>query len=296
MTALRPVPFIAPDFPVAVEDAILKIRNLATLPAIANKIMAMATDPDCSVEDIHAIVSRDPALGARLLKLANSAFYGAPRQIDSLNQAVVMLGMNAVKNTAIAASLQKVFQAKSADSKFDASKLWLHSIAVAIAARQLAQASGMEKPETAFLAGLLHDIGIMVEMQAFGIQFIQWIHSLPPENEFSLLAAEASAFGATHQEFGAGLCRKWNFPISLENATRYHHAPQELPTELRPLPSIVHIANFMAVQMQAEFIRSMDNTSLDPEIVASIGLDLQDIENLYCTLPEEITEAQEMLA
>ncbi|QDT07102.1 HDOD domain protein [Rubripirellula lacrimiformis] len=295
MNAVLDCQDVTNDLPLAVDIAIEKIRNLATLPTVATQIIEMAACPDTGLNELHAIINGDPALGTRILKLANSAFYGVPRQIDSLDRAVVMLGMNAIKNTAIAASLHKVFRSSSTPSALNPRDLWLHSVAVAVAAKQLAITTRTLKSDVAFLAGLIHDIGIMVEMQAYSIRFGEWAKSIATPHENGFLAAEQEFWGATHQDFGAGLCRKWNFPFHLELATRYHHCPDLLPEDQRLLPTIIHVADIIAVRMDAGFTGTVDHASVHPSALKMLGLSDQDVDDLAATLPEELSQAITLL-
>src|SRR5690606_37696748 len=143
-----------------------EISHIATLPEITIKIIKLVEDPNSSAQDLNKVITNDPALGARILKVVNSAFYGLPGQIGSINRAIVLLGLNAVKNIAIAASLTKLFRGGQISPHFNAKDLWGHSIAVATATRLLADKVSLGLPDEAFLAGLIHDLGIMVEMQA----------------------------------------------------------------------------------------------------------------------------------
>ena len=169
------------DVPSIVETSLQKIKNIATLPVLARKIMQLTEDPKSTAEDVHKVITSDPALSIRILKVVNSSFYGLPRQIDSIHRAFLLLGRNAVKNIAIAASVHKVFQSERIGPDFDARDLWTHSIAVATGARGLALKAALDLPDEAFLAGLIHDVGIMVEMQACRQKFSEMIENVVPQ-------------------------------------------------------------------------------------------------------------------
>ena len=116
----------------AVATAVVKnISHIATLPEITLRIIELVEDPSSTAQDLHKVIANDPALCSRILKVVNSAFYGLPRQIGSINRAIVLLGLNAVKNIAIAASLTKLFRGGDLCPKFSARDLWIHSIATA---------------------------------------------------------------------------------------------------------------------------------------------------------------------
>ena len=114
------------------------------------KIIGLVEDPDSTAQDLNKVISNDPALGTRILKVVNSVFYGLPRQIGSINRAIVLLGLNAVKNIAIAASLAKLFRGGQISDQFNARDLWIHSIGVATTTRLLADKVGLGLPDEAF--------------------------------------------------------------------------------------------------------------------------------------------------
>lgn len=249
----------------AVSAAIREISHIATLPEITLKIIKLVEDPSSTAQDLHKVIANDPALCSRILKVVNSAFYGLPGQIGSINRAIVLLGLNAVKNIAIAASLTKLFRGGALTPNFAAKNLWDHSIGVAAASKMLADAMKLGLGDEAFLAGLIHDIGIIVEIQYDRQKLIDAIIKVDPDPagvpRSEMLAAEHEIFGATHQDFGMGLCQKWKFPKSFANVTGYHHRPLELPDDARILACIVSIADRMAAGLPKGF--RLDLTSLD---------------------------------
>ena len=137
-----------------VNKTIGEISHIATLPEITIKIIETVEDPTSTAHDLHNIISTDPALCSRVLKVVNSAFYGLPGQIGSVNRAIVLLGLNAVKNIAIAASLAKLFRGGRLCRQFAARDLWSHSIAVAASVKLLSEHLPVSLADEAFLGGL----------------------------------------------------------------------------------------------------------------------------------------------
>jgi HD-like signal output (HDOD) protein len=126
-----------------VENAIREISHIATLPEVTLRIIELVEDPTSTAQDLHGVISNDPALSSRILKVVNSSFYGLPGQIASINRAIVMLGLNAVKNIAIAASLAKLFRGGELTPTFSAKELWNHSNSTAIGCKMISDAAGM---------------------------------------------------------------------------------------------------------------------------------------------------------
>src|SRR5678816_3719759 len=151
--------------PPAVLEMVKKVSSIATLPEITAKIIATVEDPKSTPAHLHKIVAHDPALVTRILKVVNSSFYGLPGQIASIERAIVLLGLNAVKNIAVAASLGQMFRGVQLCEGFTAKDLWQHCIAVAVTARELAKSLKIPVVDEAFLAGMIHDIGMLVELQ-----------------------------------------------------------------------------------------------------------------------------------
>ena len=228
-------------------EAVRRIEHVATLPEVAVGIMEIVDDPDSSAKDLNRIIARDPALAARVLKVVNSSFYGLPRQIGSINRAISLLGLNAVKHVAIAASLARIFRGGPLGDRFAPRDLWDHSVAAATAARVVASAARRKCADEAFLAGLVHDVGIMVELQLDRTRLREVFANLAfdaegrPLGDFRL--AERTQFYADHCDFGSALAERWKFPRSLALACAHHHDPREAPAESREMPwlSLIHI-------------------------------------------------------
>src|SRR5687767_6650477 len=156
-----------PEQQAKVLETVKKVTSIATLPEITNQIIRTVEDPKSTASQLHKIVSHDPALVTRILKVVNSAFYGLPGQIGSIERAIVLLGLNAVKNLAVAASLGQLFRGAKLCDGFTPKDLWTHCIAVGVAARDMARQMKLPTADEAFLAGMIHDMGILVALQVY---------------------------------------------------------------------------------------------------------------------------------
>ena len=281
----------AADTEAIVNAAIQEISHIATLPEVTMKIIKLVEDPDSTAQDLNNVISNDPALGARILKVVNSAFYGLPGQIGSINRAIVLLGLNAVKNIAIAASLAKLFRGGKIAANFDARDLWQNAIASACATRLLAQKVDLGLPDEAFLSGLIHDIGIMVEIQARRNQFVEVLQKLEENPDMTLSDAETEVLGANHEQFGQGLCKLWKFPQNFQYVTGFHHRPTELAEGQRTLAGLVHIADVMTKQLGIGFTAGTKETEVEPSLLKELGLTEAALTEIADQLPEAIEEA-----
>jgi len=283
-----------------VSSAIREISHIATLPEITLKIVELVEDPKSTAQDLHKVISNDPALCSRILKVVNSSFYGLPGQIASINRAIVMLGLNAVKNIAIAASLAKLFRGGELTPNFSARDLWNHSTSVAATCKIIADSLRLGLSDEAFLAGLIHDIGVMVEMQYDRNKLIEVLETVKCDSngvpQCNMRDVENKVFGACHTEFGAGLAEKWKFPKSFSLVTGFHHNPLELPAESRTLTTIVHIADRLAAEAAAGFRLDLQTLEVGADVRDAIKLSSEKFEEIRKNLPTALKNVGNLLA
>ena len=287
---------ISEDQAVIVENAIKGISHIATLPEITIKIIELVEDPTSTAQDLHSVISNDPALCSRILKVVNSAFYGLPRQIGSINRAIVLLGLNAVKNIAIAASLTKLFRGGDLCPTFSARDLWIHSIASATCCKLMCDELKLGLPDEAFLAGLIHDIGIMVEMQAMRDKLVEVFSNMKYDDDgnpvTNLCELEEQFCGANHTSFGSGLCEVWKFPKSFTYVTGHHHNPMELPDRNRTLASLVYIADRVTAELGYGFRGDVASTEIEPRILMEIGMTIEQLSMIKEKMPQAYEEIE----
>lgn len=277
-----------------VAHAIQEISHIATLPEITLKIIDLVEDPTSTAQDLHQVITNDPALCSRILKVVNSSFYGLPGQIGSINRAIVLLGLNAVKNIAIATSLTKLFRAGELSPNFSARDLWTNATCLAAGSKLIADRAGIGLADEAFLAGLLANIGIMVEMQTHRDNLIQVVEKCT-ESGSPMRELEEEIIGATHEYFGRALCEKWKFPKSFSFVTGFRHHPIDLPPENRMLACVVHVADRMARKLEIGFTKMVETDTADPAIMDEIRLSQEDYEAILEDLPESVEQVQAVL-
>ncbi|MFH1068811.1 MAG: HDOD domain-containing protein [Candidatus Glassbacteria bacterium] len=222
------------------------IINLPTLPTVVAKMVELIDDPKSSARSLSRLIKTDQVLTARMLRLSNSAYYGFPNPITSINLAIVVLGFDTIKNLGLSVSvISRLARATSDEELLDYTRFWEHSVAVAVASRMLARLHGFRALESeAFVAGLIHDIGKVILSQYQTANYSRCLH-LVAEKEILLARAEEEVFGVTHAEVGAWLAHRWNLPPTLTEAIRLHHLP--LTARVNPLlTAIVHFADILA--------------------------------------------------
>ncbi len=270
-----------------VASAIANLGEIATLPEVTVKIIQIVENPKSTARDLHEVIRNDPALSSRLLKVVNSAFYGLPGQIASIDRAIVLLGLSAVKNISIAASMTHLFNAGGSIEGFSGLEAWRHSIAVGVASRLLASAQVRPTVEESFLSGLVHDLGLLVERQVYGKKLAEVIHRQAAEGA-NFCELECEIIGADHQAFGMALGNKWRFPMNLCMAIGYHHKPMDLAPVNRELATLVHVADTIACRTGIGFSATAAKDEYDAEMLSALRLDEAAIEEVTAKLPEQV--------
>ncbi|MBW1939917.1 MAG: HDOD domain-containing protein [Deltaproteobacteria bacterium] len=222
------------------------LKNLPTLPQILIKLIEACNNEETTHKEFSKIISKDPSLSAKIMRLVNSSYMGLNTRIKSIEQAVVYLGSDAIRNMAISASVVQVFSHVKGDSLFSLNRFWRHSVMCASIARRIAKESSYEYPEEAFLSGLLHDIGKLVLWVNFKEDYAEILKDCE-ENPELLIGAEMR-LGTTHCEVGAWLIRQWKFNSFVADAVLYHHEPVDKILHALPLVKIVYVANILCVK------------------------------------------------
>ena len=277
-----------------IADAVNSISHIATLPEITLKIIELVENPRSTAQDLNKLISNDPALVSRILKVVNSAFYGLPGQIGSINRAIVLLGLNAVKNIVIAASLTKLFRGGRVSPHFSAKDLWTHSIAVGVLSKMIVARLNNALPDEAFLAGLIHDMGILVELQAFREPLVE-IAERASRETIRYVDLETQIIGVDHQALGAGLTMKWKFPRSFQYVTGHHHNPMGLAQDCRWLTMVIHVADHICAREGLGYALTCKDEALDPAVLDELSLPLETLNEMAKTLPEAMKETEAML-
>lgn len=271
-------------------DALVRqVRDLPALPDTVVRVMQLSGNPKAGVADVARVLVSDQALAARVLKLANSAFYGANRRIATVSDAVVILGMRTTRNLVMASGCQELLESEVAGYGLPRGALLRHSLACASAAQALARRTKYRGTEEAFVAGLLHDIGKVVMNLYLRPQFIQ-VLLRAASGELSYAAAERAVFSFDHAEAGACLLERWNLPPALVSAVRSHHAPLDAPTD-SPLPCLVHVADAICLTLGVGLGLDGLAYTLQPEALARLGLTAEDFEAVAGEVCDTLAEA-----
>jgi putative nucleotidyltransferase with HDIG domain len=277
-----------------VTDAVKKVTSIATLPEVTSRIVATVEDPKSTATQLHRIVSHDPALVTRILKVVNSSFYGLPGQIGSIERAIVLLGLNAVKNIAVAASLGQMFRGVKLCDGFTARDLWTHCIAVAVASREMARQMKLSVVDETFLAGMIHDIGILVSLQTFP-ERLRDVCEQAKTTGGDFCEIERQIIGVDHQQLGMGLAEQWKFPRSCQLVAGFHHQPATLAEDHRLLVTLVFIADTICCQSNQGFTLTALHQKLEDAQLDRLSVDMAVVERVRGQLPELMDAASSMM-
>ncbi|MGB9791262.1 MAG: HDOD domain-containing protein [Thermacetogeniaceae bacterium] len=262
----------------SLDEIVSRVDDLPALPQVVAKVLQLTDDPNSTVKELSEVICQDQVLTAKVLRLANSAYYGYPRRIGTIVEAIVMLGFKAIRNLVMAASVQKILYQSVAGYRLEAGDLWRHSIACAMAAHKVAKRVGYNKSDEAFIAGLLHDIGKVVlnvyVNEAYG-EIVKRVKDL----HVSFSQAEKDVIGFTHADVGARVVDKWNLPKQYVEAIAYHHEP-ELGKENPRLVAIVHLADVMCMMMGIGLGGDGLYYAVSSEAFSVLGLRSLDVENI----------------
>ncbi len=221
-----------------------RIYSLPTLPTVYSTLTELVENPRTTPEDAARVIANDQASAFKVLRSANSAFYGLHGHIDTISQAIIHLGFNEVKNLVAAISIINVFSKNNMLGNFRPVDFWAHSIGVGIITRYIGQVTGHENVENFFLAGILHDIGKLIFVEHAKNEYVEAL-TLAEEKGISIKDAEMTVLGLDHTFAGGLLADKWKIPESIKNAIHYHHSGI-VGDQQNILVASVHVANICA--------------------------------------------------
>jgi HD-like signal output (HDOD) protein len=289
------MPMIAPPLgktlPPELQQLLSRMTDIGSLPQITARIVDLVEDHEATAHDMHAVIQRDPALAARILRVVNSAFYGLPSQVGSLDRAILLLGLSAIKNIALGASLARMFSVQALSDQFTARDLWRHSISVAVAAHELAVTTKCVRPDEAFVAGLVHDIGLLAIQQLLPKQ-LRTVVEQASAAPVVFCVLEQAVVGADHQAFGNALAVKWRFPPNLRHTIAYHHEPLNLQPEFRRLAAVIYVADTLCGTRRLGFWLTTKMQEVTDSLLALVQITREQLDALGNELDQRIADAE----
>jgi putative nucleotidyltransferase with HDIG domain len=264
--------------------------EILTLPSIINEIMDVISRKNSSATDLTNIIESDPALTARILTVANSAYYGFVKKISTISHAVVVLGFKEIQNIALGMSVLQMFSRKG--SEFS-EQLWRHSFSVGVGTRMIAQYLNLKIDGKYFVGGLLHDVGKIFISQYMADTFSSLLDAIEEDgNNYSYHTLEKRMFGITHSEVGQILLNSWMFPHDVVNTVANHHSP--VLSNVDPIFTVcVHLADVLCTAKGITPLKERHFITVDRDILPIIQerrhhFSTEDIVSLMSHLDVEI--------
>ncbi|MEW6535438.1 MAG: HDOD domain-containing protein [Candidatus Auribacterota bacterium] len=262
-------------------DALMRnVDNLPSLSPIVTRIISLSEDEECSIDDLVAAISQEPGFTSKVLRLANSAFFGYARQISRVERAVIILGIDSIRNIGLGMAVSSFLKDKKQPFFEALLNIWEESLRVADCAREMSRLNKCTYSDDVFIAGLLHDIGKIALIKSFPT-FYEKINKIIEDKSISQFAAEKRVLQFTHPELGIKLAENWNFPEPILYAIKYHHTPYRIQkTESLPvlniiIPKYICLARLATHPKRAHrkmslFTRLCLELSIEPEKIATI--------------------------
>ncbi|MHB1037500.1 MAG: HDOD domain-containing protein [Pirellulales bacterium] len=269
----------------SLEKVVAKVDQISTLPHVAIRLLEVASDANAGAADLKEVLESDASLSARVLRCVNSSAFALRSEITNLLQAIAYLGFKQVRNFAMTASVSEIFKQNDSIGPYRRSELWRHLVSVGICARLIAMRRKLATYEDAFLAGLMHDIGIILEDQFVHEDFSRMMQSLPADKQ--LAETEREHFQFDHTTLGERVSEIWKFPEVLKAAIRYHHASVAYRGPFLPILQCVELANLLCTlknipSVGLKLVRFHEST------LTALSLTKEDLKVLAADLDQEI--------
>jgi len=270
-----------------------KIEEIPTLPSVAAKVLEVANSENSTATDLNRVISQDAALTTKTLKLVNSAYYGFPRTVTKITEAIVILGFNAVKNLALSISICEFFNKAGQD--FNRRKLWLHSVGVAATTSLIARRLRLPGDnEEIFIAGLLHDIGLIIEDQFLHEEFTECLNLVRVEG-IPIEQAEKEILGMDHASIGKKVLQSWKLPGHLGKTIGFHHEPQYSYADTKRDTAIIYLSDLICKLKRIGFDGDTVIPKLRSEAFKTLGFKKEDIKEIAKDVDEELKKAEDFI-
>lgn len=273
-------------------DTVLKgVRNLPSLPAVVIELLQSIDNDDADTRQLAGKLERDQALAARVLRVANSSFYGLQGKVDSIGDAIVVLGLHGVRTLATAAAVTDVFARKAGGQPtYDMRLFWRHSIAVGLCAKEIARRQRMNDGN-AFAAGLMHDIGRLALASCFPAHIAAVAKSRADAGDCWLFA-ERRVLGLDHAEIGQLLTEHWRFPLLLSRAIGTHHQPD---IQQDRMATLIHVADRLGHRLTEQEGEPVPVPPIDDAAWAAAGLNDETAAELLAVVEAQFESACDAL-
>ena len=271
-----------------------EIKDLPTLPIIIMKVIDIMNDPKASVGDLKNLIESDYIQALRVLKLANSPYYGFPRKITTISSAIVLLGFNEIKNLLLSATVYNFFKESGREEipNFNLYKFLDHCTAVATCSRIIGETVGYDKPEELFVGGLLHDIGRVLQYQFFTSDFKKLLQNVLDSDSW-IYKKEKRILGYTHNEIGMILAENWQLGEKLIDIIAYHHRPF-FSKKFSKEAAIVGIADCMIRSLKIGSAGDYQIPQIEESVFEVAGIKVNNIPDILFEVDKKIEDTKNL--
>jgi putative nucleotidyltransferase with HDIG domain len=278
-----------------IDKILMSIKKLPAFPMTIQRVIELLKDDDYAVNDVANVIKYDQAIAANILKISNSAYFGARQKIKTIPDAVVHLGQKQLIRAVQTAGVSRYFSKDRKGYGTKSKDLWEHTVAVAVMSQILSKQFFKKEDSVLYTAALVHDIGKLV-MGEFVEESSEKIFRLVTEQGYSFLEAEEEIIGINHAELGGRIADFWNFPTEIRNAIAYHHRPDLIEQEdANSLPSLVYLADQFCLMMGID--GGMDGLAHRgvSDVIKKFHLREVDLEKGLVLLHEELAQANDLM-
>jgi putative nucleotidyltransferase with HDIG domain len=267
--------------------------DISSIKSIVSGIIEIINNPKSTAKDLKELINADPPLTAKVLKVSNSAYYGGRGRISDIEQAVIWIGFDTLKEIALSQKVCELFQKEETINGYSRPLLWRHCIAVALLCRLMYRMEFGERGENAYAAGLLHDIGIILEDQFLQNDFRRILTLYKTEGR-NLFSAEDEVLGYNHAQLGRTLASRWNFPGDLVHAIGEHHTPARAPAQYERITLTTYVSDYLCQQSAAGFCDAPHpDKKLFEESLKLLGFHALSVEIIVKEMTEELNAISE---
>ncbi len=294
LTANRPRPAARAEqsTEVLVDRLFARISEVSSIPDVALGIIRLANDPASEAEDLLQAIQQDAALALRIMRTVNSSFYGLPRQVADLKRAITLLGFKEIRNLVLSAYVADLFRARGGHGTYTRRGLWNHLVGVGAVARLIARACAQVPPQEAYLAGLLHDVGLILLDQYLHRPFCQVVDAL--RGDRPICEVEREILGFDHAVLGEYVAARWQLPEPLTTAIRYHHEADRYDGPQAAIVHVVALANTLSHRKGRTSLGVRDADLPSPQTFAALELREQEVAEIWERVDEVLQAADAM--
>ena len=277
----------------ALQELIKEIKNLKPIPAIVNQITAAVDDPNLSSKDIADIIKFDPSVTANLLKTCNSAYFALPNPVDSVKDAVSILGMDQIIQLVLVKSGAKALSKKQKGYGLHEGAMWKHAVSSALISKEICKKTKLGNTNIIFTAALLKDIGKTV-LDRFVSDSFEKIMTLVQKKGYSFRRAEKKVIGIDHGELGAMIATEWKFSSKMINIIRHHHLSDESQQKNTDI-AIVYLADCICMMMGVGIGEDGLAYRFHGDVIKSLNITHEDITMIMADFTQEMQKVEELM-